>query len=92
MYTLLEGLFPLIPSGKPCFTLKNKIKISSKTEYLRVNQKKYIGSERKRRESGEGEEMENDNEFPIPKTTAFPQEEKYQLHHPDFSLAHCELV
>lgn len=29
-----------LPSGKPCFNLKNKIKISSRTEHLKVSQEK----------------------------------------------------
>lgn len=44
---LSDGLFPFfslwlasLPSGKPCFNLKNKIKISSRTEHLRVSQEK----------------------------------------------------
>lgn len=75
MYTLLEGLFPLIPSGKPCFNLKSKIKISSKTEYLRVNQKKYIGSERKRRQ-GRERKRRTTMSFPFQRQQLFPRKKK----------------
>lgn len=37
--SFLSGLLHSL-SGKPCFNLKNKIKISSRTEHLRVSQEK----------------------------------------------------